>query len=92
MLKDLQGTMVTCPEDIEGDDAKVDREELAVQLTMEQQVILNMLKDDEEVHFTTLIAGSKMSVGELSALLSEMEIYGLIRKLSGNYYMRSPKL
>ncbi len=92
MLKDLQGTMVTCPEDIVGDDSKVDKEELAVQLTMEQQVILNLLKDDEEVHFTTLIADSKMSVGELSALLSEMEIYGLIRKLSGNYYMRSPKL
>ncbi|MGN0771677.1 MAG: DNA-processing protein DprA [Christensenellales bacterium] len=86
-IKELQGCMVTDPKDILGDGGKQQEKE-QIQLSLEQHMILDML--DGEVHFTELLEKSKMGVASLSALLSEMEIYGLIRKISGNYYVKSP--
>lgn len=92
-IKELQAAAVTCPEDI----IKVgkthgDRENLAVQLTLEQARIISFLEDCESAHFSELLAKSGLSVNELTALLSEMEIYGFINKLSGNYYAIAQKL
>ncbi len=88
-IKELQGTIVTDPTDIVGDLQAKD-EQQQVQLSIEQHMILDML--DGEVHFTELLEKSKMGVSALSALLSEMEIYGLVRKISGNYYVKCPMI
>ncbi len=56
------------------------------QLTLEQQNILNILKTDE-VHFDDIVVESGLSVPQLSTLLTNMEMIGLIEKLPGNYYV-----
>lgn len=92
-IKELQAAAVTCPEDIIGVRENKDKKEnLAVQLTLEQARIISFLEDCESAHFSELLAKSGLSVNELTALLSEMEIYGFINKLSGNYYAIAEKL
>lgn len=56
------------------------------QVTLEQQNILGLLKTDE-VHFDELVAESGLSVAQLSTLLTNMEMIGLIEKLPGNYFV-----
>ncbi len=86
-LKELQASIVTEVEDILGAVGvqKKDTDQLAIQLTLEQQRITEILKNSE-IHFTEILEKSKLGIGELSAMLTEMEIYGIIRKLPGNYY------
>lgn len=86
-IKELQAAAVTCPEDVIGvREKRADKESLAVQLTLDQARIISYLEDCESAHFSELLERSGLSVNELTALLSEMEIYGFINKLSGNYY------
>lgn len=54
------------------------------QITLEQQNILNIMKNDE-IHFDDLVVASGLSVAQLSTLLTNMEMIGLIEKLPGNY-------
>ncbi len=56
------------------------------QITLEQQNILNILKTDE-FHFDDIVIESGLSVAQLSTLLTNMEMIGLIEKLPGNYYV-----
>jgi len=56
------------------------------QITLEHQNILNMLKSDE-VHFDDLVMESGLTVSQLSTLLTNMEMIGLIEKLPGNYFV-----
>lgn len=56
------------------------------QITMEQQNILNILKSDE-VHFDDIVMESGLTVPQLSTLLTNMEMIGLIEKLPGNYFV-----
>ncbi|MDE6550954.1 MAG: DNA-processing protein DprA [Clostridia bacterium] len=80
------GTPVTDIGDlISGSTACETKAKLAVQLSFEQQSILDMLKDGE-MHFTQLIDKCNIKTDELTVLLSEMELYGLIERTSGNYY------
>ncbi|MEG1394141.1 MAG: DNA-processing protein DprA [Clostridia bacterium] len=87
MLQELQGTMVTSPDDILAKFGIMADKPQAnnIQLTLEQGKIITML-DDGEMHFADILQKVDMNVGDLSALLSEMEIFGLVKKLSGNYY------
>lgn len=92
-IKELQAAAVTRPEDIIGTTEKrADAEKLAVQLTLEQARIISFLEDCESAHFSELLEKSGLTVNELTALLSEMEIYGFINKLSGNYYSIAGRL
>lgn len=56
------------------------------QISLEQQNILNILKSDE-IHFDDLVLESGLSVPQLSTLLTNMEMIGLIEKLPGNYFV-----
>ncbi len=58
----------------------------AKQISLEQQNILNILKTDE-IHFDDLVVESGLSVPQLSTLLTNMEMIGLIEKLPGNYFV-----
>lgn len=92
-IKELQAAAVTTPEDVIGvREKRADKEQLAVQFTLEQAMIISVLEDCESAHFSELLEKSGLGVNELTALLSEMEIYGFINKLSGNYYALAAKL
>lgn len=92
-IKELQAAAVTRPEDILGNiEKRGDEKALAVQLTLEQARIISFLEDRENAHFSEILADSGLNVNELTALLSEMEIYGFINKLGGNYYSVAHRL
>jgi len=56
------------------------------QISLEHQAILNLLKTDE-MHFDDIVMQSGLSVPQLSTLLTNMEMIGLIEKLPGNYFI-----
>lgn len=92
-LKELQGSLTTSPDDILHA-AGMDRRKAqtaARQITIEQQAVLDALQEGE-MHFSQILDRVQSSVAELSALLTQMEIYGLICKLSGNCYACAPQL
>lgn len=91
-IKECQAAAVTVPEDILGVVARKDDNELGVQLSLEQSRIVEILSKEESMHFSELLESSGLSTGELSALLSEMEIYGMVNKLGGNYYQVARRL
>lgn len=92
-IKELQAAAVTRPEDIIGmTEKRTDGKQLAVQLTLEQARIISFLEDCESAHFSELLEKSGLNVNELTALLSEMEIYGFVNKLGGNYYSLAGRL
>ena len=91
-IKECQAAAVTAPEDIIGAPARRDEGELGVQLSLEQSRIIELLSKEESMHFSELLENSGLSTGELSALLSEMEIFGMVNKLSGNYYQVARRL
>lgn len=56
-----------------------------VQLTMAQQLVYDLLRV-EDMHFDDLAQKLNMSPRELNVLLTDMEILGIIKSQSGNYY------
>ena len=61
------------------------QEEEAVQLTASEVMVYSALQDDDK-HFEELIAATGLSMGELMATLTKLEILGVIKRLPGNYY------
>lgn len=92
-IKELQASIVTQPSDIAEalGITQSNRRAAAVQPTIEQQAILTAIGESEK-HISELMQESGWNIGALNALLCEMEILGMIRKLSGNYYAMVPKL
>lgn len=62
-----------------------DSENIAVQLTMAQKLVYDLLKV-EDMHFDDLAQKLKMSPRDLNVLLTDMEMVGIIKSQSGNYY------
>lgn len=60
-------------------------ENQVVQLTMAQQLVYDLLRV-EDMHFDDLAQKLNMSPRELNILLTDMEILGIIKSQSGNYY------
>lgn len=88
LIKTLQGAMVTDVNDIlyefgmkESDTTKVSE----IQLDMIEELILAEL-NKSDLHFDQLSELTALTVKELNALLTKMELFGLIKKLVGNYY------
>ena len=86
MLKNLQGALVTSPEDILAD-MGLDRAERqsAHQLTFGEQSVADKLAYGKK-HFNQLLEETKLAVSELQYILSDMEIKGLLIRLAGNEY------
>ena len=86
MLKNLQGALVTSPEDILAD-MGLDRAERqsAHQLTFGEQNVADKLAYGKK-HFNQLLEETKLAVSELQYILSDMEIKGLLIRLAGNEY------
>ncbi|HPF20373.1 MAG TPA: DNA-processing protein DprA [Syntrophomonas sp.] len=52
-----------------------------------EKVVLNLLELDSQ-HFDELVGQSKLTIGELSTVLLQMELKGIVKALPGNYYVK----
>lgn len=81
--------MVTAPEEIRTrfllEKFRGTKGKKAVQLSQNEQLVVELLKTDR-LHFNELLSRSKIKTGELSYLLSVLELKGMITKLPGNNY------
>lgn len=62
-----------------------DAQKIEVQLTMAQKLVYDLLKV-EDMHFDDLAKKLNMSPRDLNVLLTDMEMIGIIKSQSGNYY------
>ena len=60
--------------------------ELFVELSADEMVVFNALKGVEGKHLNQLTVETNLPVGQLSSLLFEMEMRGIVRLLSGGMY------
>lgn len=89
IIKTCQGCMVTSPADIL-ETLHIEYSEKpskGIQATMEEEVILNILEDGEK-HLEELLDKTSFEVKKLNTLLTRMELMGMIKKLTGNYYSK----
>jgi DNA processing protein len=91
LIKNLQGCAVLEPEDILSsfNILKVDNSEKEVlQLDFNAQLVLNYIASEKKT-YQEIVEYTKMPVKELNSMLMELEMEGLITKLSGNSYIKS---
>lgn len=89
VIKNCQSSMVLDPDEIITAFGKETTKMQVVveQLSMEEQMILDTLKEDE-IHYEELVAKLKIEPKRLSTLLMRLELKGVIEKLPGNYYRK----
>ena len=87
LLKSMQGAMVTSAYDIlENYQIAVDQgTPCDIQLDIVEAQILEAL-EDEDRHIEELMALTHLTVSELTPVLTKLELMGLVKKLSGNYF------
>lgn len=87
LIKELQGAMVTEPNDIlSALDLKLDKKETnGEQLTIEEAMIVNLLEKGD-LHFEQLLSSCKLQVNELNTILLKLELAGIVKRLPGNYF------
>ncbi len=92
-IKELQGVITLSPDDVISALGKTSKKcvKEVVQLDFTAQAIVDLLKD-EALHFDEILQKSELGVGELSSVLSQLEILGIIRKMQGNYFEIIPQL
>ena len=61
--------------------------ENAVQLTLDEQLILSVIGPDE-LHFEEILQGTKLDVKVLNTLLMKLEMKKIVKKLPGNFYSK----
>ncbi len=87
LLKEVQGAIVTCTEDILtalGVTQKRERPS-SIQLDFSEEKIVERLEKGE-AHFEELLAITELPVTTLMSVLSKLEIFGIIKKLTNNLY------
>ncbi len=87
LLREIPHALAIKPEDML-DALHISREvvkEKEIELSFVENAILNALHDGEK-HFEDLLEETSLSVSELTGILFDLELNGLIEKLSGNYY------
>ena len=87
LLREMPHALVISPEDVL-DQMGVCREETVqktIELSIVQTEILDALHDGER-HFEELIEVTGLGVSELTSVLFDLEIEGLVFKGSGNFY------
>ena len=87
LIKEMQGAVVTSPEDVleRMGISTAETQKDTVQLSVTAQLVVNALYEGE-MHFEEILEAVKVSASELSAVLTELEILGVVQKLNGNYY------
>ncbi|MDE6362124.1 MAG: DNA-processing protein DprA [Clostridia bacterium] len=86
-IRELQAIITLTPEDVIDALGKTVRKNDAkiIQLDFASQAIIDILKDGA-LHFDEILEKSSMNIAELSGILSQLEILGVIRKLQGNNF------
>lgn len=87
LLREIPHALAIKPEDVL-DALHLEREFVEkepIELSLVQNQILEALKDGDK-HFEDLLEETKLNVSELTNVLFELEIEGLLNKISGNYY------
>ena len=90
IIKNLQSSIVLCPEDITnlyGKEVIKNEFNPVMQLSLDEQMVLNALGADE-LHFDELLAKLNVETRALTTLLLRMEIKGLIKSMPGNIYCK----
>ena len=88
MLKDGYGNLVTEPNDILSHykiNTVATKEEF-VQLDFNESQIMELIRNEGEVHFEQILQIVDLNLNDLNTLLFDMQMKGLIVKLPGNYY------
>ena len=87
MLHNPQCMIATDPSDVLSYYGKKTEKEApeAHQLTTEEVLIYSALQDEDK-HFEQLLEITGLSMGELMATLTKLEVLGVIKKYPGNYY------
>jgi len=90
IIKNCQSVMVLSPNEIinaYGKELHISENTVVEQASMDEQIILNILKTDE-LSYDEILESSKLEPKTLNTLLMRLELKGLINKLPGNYYGR----
>lgn len=90
IIKNCQSVMVLSPDEIinaYGKELHINENTVVEQASMDEQIILNILKTDE-LSYDEILESSKLEPKTLNTLLMRLELKGLINKLPGNYYGR----
>lgn len=90
LLREMPHALAISPEDVL-DCLHIAREVVVkqeVQLSIVESIIIEALRDDEK-HFEELLELTSLSVSELTGVLFDMELEGLIVKTQGNYYSKA---
>ena len=87
LIKEMQGAVVTSPDDVleRMGISAAETQKDTVQLSVTAQLVVNALYEGE-LHFEEILEAVKVSASELSAVMTELEIMGVVQKLNGNYY------
>ncbi|MGN1096421.1 MAG: DNA-processing protein DprA [Christensenellales bacterium] len=88
LIKEMQGAITLSPSDVlETLNVKIAKpiERETVQLSFYAQKAVEALYEGE-LHFEELLSKVDVSASELTSLLTELEIMGIVVRLAGNYY------
>jgi DNA processing protein len=87
LLKSMQGAMVTSAYDIlEYYHVAIDKGPACdIQLDIVESQIMDAVEEGDK-HIEQLMALTKMTVSELTPILTKLELMGLVKKLGGNYF------
>lgn len=95
LIKRQKASLIECADDIidamrwrkEDNTSKALQTELFVELNETESLLMKLLADkDNGVHFNDLLADMKLSFSNISALLLDMEMRGLIKSMPGGRY------
>ena len=90
IIKNCQASVALSPDDILENLNMINKFKPVVknlQLSFEEQAILNSI--DGETHFDEIQLKTKIDTKTLLTLLTTMELNGIIKKLTGNYYCKN---
>jgi DNA processing protein len=93
LIRTNVAAMVTCADDLldlmnwkKGYKPKAMQKELFIQLSAEEQCIIDLLRDKDSLHADELYHQTGYTSSQLAATLLQLEMQDLVRSLPGKYY------
>lgn len=89
IIKNLQSSMVLSPSDIinyYGLNEILEKKQ-AIQVDFNDEIVLSLISADE-LHYEEILSKSGMEPKKLNTILTRLELKGLVKKLSGNFYSK----
>ncbi len=85
--------MVTSADDIwelmnweKGDEKKAKQQQLFIELSADEQLIVDALKDKDMLHSDEILKQTKLSISTMASLLLQLELQGVVKALPGKFY------